>query len=167
MPTCCVFLFYDFPTEAPPLNTNTPPSSCPKEFIPVATTRPETILGDAAVCVHPEVQQSLLYYEIDLGRQGWCIFLTGECFRTPESSKFTWVEAELVGCLGFVGVFFTDSTMGVITFSAPPFWGKYVWNFLQASNKQIQVVSRTIIFWWEESQLFSGNLGRWITVPAM
>lgn len=23
------------------------------EFIPVATTRPETILGDAAVCVHP------------------------------------------------------------------------------------------------------------------
>lgn len=24
------------------------------EFIPVATTRPETILGDAAVCVHPE-----------------------------------------------------------------------------------------------------------------
>ena len=32
-----------------------------KEFIPVATTRPETILGDAAVCVHPEVQQSLLY----------------------------------------------------------------------------------------------------------
>lgn len=26
----------------------------PPEFIPVATTRPETILGDAAVCVHPE-----------------------------------------------------------------------------------------------------------------
>ena len=25
-----------------------------KEFIPVATTRPETILGDSAVCVHPE-----------------------------------------------------------------------------------------------------------------
>jgi len=25
-----------------------------KEFIPVATTRPETILGDTAVCVHPE-----------------------------------------------------------------------------------------------------------------
>jgi valyl-tRNA synthetase len=25
-----------------------------EEFIPVATTRPETILGDAAVCVHPE-----------------------------------------------------------------------------------------------------------------
>lgn len=24
------------------------------EFIPVATTRPETILGDSAVCVHPE-----------------------------------------------------------------------------------------------------------------
>lgn len=24
------------------------------EYIPVATTRPETILGDAAVCVHPE-----------------------------------------------------------------------------------------------------------------
>ena len=24
------------------------------EHIPVATTRPETILGDAAVCVHPE-----------------------------------------------------------------------------------------------------------------
>ncbi|MGD0709277.1 MAG: class I tRNA ligase family protein, partial [Anaerolineaceae bacterium] len=26
----------------------------PKEFIPVATTRPETILGDSAVAVHPE-----------------------------------------------------------------------------------------------------------------
>ena len=26
----------------------------PAEFIPVATTRPETILGDTAVCVHPE-----------------------------------------------------------------------------------------------------------------
>ena len=26
-----------------------------QEFIPVATTRPETILGDSAVCVHPEV----------------------------------------------------------------------------------------------------------------
>ena len=25
-----------------------------EEFIPVATTRPETILGDSAVCVHPE-----------------------------------------------------------------------------------------------------------------
>jgi valyl-tRNA synthetase len=24
------------------------------DFIPVATTRPETILGDTAVCVHPE-----------------------------------------------------------------------------------------------------------------
>ena len=24
------------------------------EVVPVATTRPETILGDAAVCVHPE-----------------------------------------------------------------------------------------------------------------
>ena len=24
------------------------------EFLPVATTRPETILGDTAVCVHPE-----------------------------------------------------------------------------------------------------------------
>ena len=24
------------------------------DFIPVATTRPETILGDEAVCVHPE-----------------------------------------------------------------------------------------------------------------
>ena len=25
-----------------------------EEFVAVATTRPETILGDAAVCVHPE-----------------------------------------------------------------------------------------------------------------
>jgi valyl-tRNA synthetase len=25
-----------------------------EEFLPVATTRPETILGDTAVCVHPE-----------------------------------------------------------------------------------------------------------------
>jgi len=25
-----------------------------KEFLPVATTRPETICGDTAVCVHPE-----------------------------------------------------------------------------------------------------------------
>ena len=29
--------------------------SASQEFIPVATTRPETILGDSAVCVHPEV----------------------------------------------------------------------------------------------------------------
>ena len=28
-------------------------------FIPVATTRPETILGDTAVCVHPEVTHSI------------------------------------------------------------------------------------------------------------
>ena len=26
----------------------------PEDFLPVATTRPETILGDTAVCVHPE-----------------------------------------------------------------------------------------------------------------
>lgn len=26
----------------------------PTDFLPVATTRPETILGDTAVCVHPE-----------------------------------------------------------------------------------------------------------------
>eukprot|EP00957_Ditylum_brightwellii_P195859 14922520-Ditylum_brightwellii.AAC.1 len=25
-----------------------------EEFLPVATTRPETIMGDTAVCVHPE-----------------------------------------------------------------------------------------------------------------
>ena len=26
----------------------------PDDFLPVATTRPETILGDTAVCVHPQ-----------------------------------------------------------------------------------------------------------------
>ena len=26
----------------------------PGDFLPVATTRPETILGDTAVCVHPD-----------------------------------------------------------------------------------------------------------------
>lgn len=31
-----------------------PLKESPDEFIPVATTRPETILGDTAVCVHPE-----------------------------------------------------------------------------------------------------------------
>ena len=25
-----------------------------EQFIPVATTRPETVFGDTAVCVHPE-----------------------------------------------------------------------------------------------------------------
>ena len=29
-------------------------SSIEEEFIPVSTTRPETILGDAALCVHPQ-----------------------------------------------------------------------------------------------------------------
>jgi valyl-tRNA synthetase len=29
-------------------------SDSPGSFIPVATTRPETILGDTAVCVHPD-----------------------------------------------------------------------------------------------------------------
>lgn len=51
--------------STPPPNTHTPnpnsklyhfkymlPSS--DAFIPVATTRPETILGDTAVCVHPD-----------------------------------------------------------------------------------------------------------------
>jgi valyl-tRNA synthetase len=33
----------------------------PKEFIPVATTRPETILGDTAVCVHPHDERYKKY----------------------------------------------------------------------------------------------------------
>jgi valyl-tRNA synthetase len=32
-----------------------------KQYIPVATTRPETILGDAAVCVHPEDERYKQY----------------------------------------------------------------------------------------------------------
>lgn len=31
-----------------------PLADSPDEFLPVATTRPETILGDTAVAVHPE-----------------------------------------------------------------------------------------------------------------
>ena len=37
----------------------------PEEFIPVATTRPETILGDTAVCVHPEDER----YQKYIGRK--------------------------------------------------------------------------------------------------
>jgi valyl-tRNA synthetase len=37
----------------------------PEEFIPVATTRPETILGDTAVAVHPEDER----YQAFVGRQ--------------------------------------------------------------------------------------------------
>ena len=33
----------------------------PGEFIPVATTRPETILGDTAVAVHPEDERYQKY----------------------------------------------------------------------------------------------------------
>ena len=33
----------------------------PDEFIPVATTRPETILGDTAVAVHPEDERYRKY----------------------------------------------------------------------------------------------------------
>ncbi len=33
----------------------------PEEYIPVATTRPETILGDTAVCVHPEDERYQQY----------------------------------------------------------------------------------------------------------
>ena len=31
------------------------------EYIPVATTRPETILGDTAICVHPEDERYQKY----------------------------------------------------------------------------------------------------------
>jgi hypothetical protein len=37
--------------------------SASQEFIPVATTRPETILGDSAVCVHPEVGNGWNWWE--------------------------------------------------------------------------------------------------------
>ena len=37
----------------------------PDEFIPVATTRPETILGDTAVAVHPEDER----YQQFIGRK--------------------------------------------------------------------------------------------------
>mmetsp|Transcript_83519 Transcript_83519/g.215088 ORF Transcript_83519/g.215088 Transcript_83519/m.215088 type:complete len:1240 (-) Transcript_83519:194-3913(-) len=42
------------------------------EYIPVATTRPETILGDSAVCVHPEDPryQSLIGKEVLVPMQG-------------------------------------------------------------------------------------------------
>ncbi len=36
------------------LNFRYPLADNPDEFLPVATTRPETILGDTAVAVHPE-----------------------------------------------------------------------------------------------------------------
>ena len=38
----------------------------PDQFIPVATTRPETILGDTAVAVHPEDPR----YQQFVGRKG-------------------------------------------------------------------------------------------------
>jgi valyl-tRNA synthetase len=40
-------------------------SDNPEDFIPVATTRPETILGDTAVCVHPEDER----YQKYIGRK--------------------------------------------------------------------------------------------------
>ena len=36
------------------LFTSSSPRNCLLEYLPVATTRPETICGDTAVCVHPE-----------------------------------------------------------------------------------------------------------------
>jgi hypothetical protein len=39
------------PTPHPPHST---PAGTDGEYLPVATTRPETILGDSAVAVHPE-----------------------------------------------------------------------------------------------------------------
>ncbi|CAJ1349046.1 unnamed protein product [Effrenium voratum] len=48
------------------------PDGEPEEFIPVATTRPETILGDTAVCVHPEDEryQHLIGKEVVVPVQG-------------------------------------------------------------------------------------------------
>ncbi len=37
----------------------------PDEYLPVATTRPETILGDTAVAVHPEDER----YQHFIGRE--------------------------------------------------------------------------------------------------
>lgn len=44
------------PAESPPTCALHPPlaPADSDEFLPVATTRPETILGDTAVAVHPE-----------------------------------------------------------------------------------------------------------------
>ena len=140
-----------------------------KEFIPVATTRPETILGDAAVCVHPEVQQSLLHcwwfrnlanhltrmkpckwwgylpyiYHINWWFAGFLKHQQEkpDWFVSPGMIG-RWVEAR-ISCLGWM--FFGDS-MGVIEWSAffTTIWHGDVWNLFEALKScQIQVVSRT------------------------
>ena len=45
------------------------------DFIPVATTRPETILGDTAVAVHPEDER----FQKFIGRKVLCRFSAGKC----------------------------------------------------------------------------------------
>ena len=161
---CCVF--FTIFLQEPIAPKHQQPA---KEFIPVATTRPETILGDAAVCVHPEVQQSLLHcwWFRNLANHLTCMkpckwwgylpyiyhinwWFAGFLKHQQEKPDWfvspgmigRWVEAR-ISCLGWM--FFGDS-MGVIEWSAffTTIWHGDVWNLFEALKScQIQVVSRT------------------------
>ena len=54
------------------------------EHLPVATTRPETILGDTAVAVHPQVQNSQDF--MHAGTRLACAF-SGRCSCMPSLSS--------------------------------------------------------------------------------
>jgi hypothetical protein len=54
------------------------------DYIPVATTRPETILGDTAVAVHPEDER----YQRFIGRTALVPVLTGFPVTTPAIARW-------------------------------------------------------------------------------
>lgn len=58
----------------------------PDDYIPVATTRPETILGDTAVAVHPEDERykHLVGKEVEVPMGGRCVMVcSGGCRVAP------------------------------------------------------------------------------------
>ena len=57
-----------------------------EEYLPVATTRPETILGDTAVAVHPEDDR----YRHLVGKQCMVPFTDRQAALSPTGSHCVW-----------------------------------------------------------------------------
>ncbi|CAK0824209.1 unnamed protein product [Prorocentrum cordatum] len=104
------------------------------EFIPVATTRPETILGDSAVCVHPEDPRyrHLVGKKVLVPLQGRAVpviadeyvdreFGTGALKITPAHGR---VPASLCGLIPRIVCSFT--AIGVVADPARPELGKFL-----------------------------------------
>ena len=85
--------------------------SASQEFIPVATTRPETILGDSAVCVHPEVGSGWNWMEM-VG------IMSPQCgkFQAPNISQPHLFQFFQLGNTDFVHWLCTLNTWGLGAF---------------------------------------------------